>query len=129
MSLLDRIGNLLNGEGAETSIDWLQLKEPEELSKLLEASNEKPQVIYKHSTRCGVSAMALSNLHQLQQEVAEKADFYFLNVISHRWLSQQVAEQLQVRHESPQLLIIQNGEVVWSGSHYQVTAASIEAQI
>jgi bacillithiol system protein YtxJ len=122
MSLLDRIGNLLNSEEKEPVINWTQLSEPEELSLLLQKSDERPQVIYKHSTRCGVSAMALSNLHQVSPELAAKADFYFLNVISHRWLSQHVAEQLQVRHESPQLLIIQNGDLVWNGSHYQVSA-------
>lgn len=129
MSLLDRISNLLSGEEAASVIDWVPFQEPEQLSQLIKKSHEKPQVIYKHSTRCGVSAMALSNLHQVDSEVAEKADFHFLNVISHRTLSQHVSEELRVRHESPQLLIIQKGALVWSGSHYQVSASAIEAQI
>lgn len=125
MSLLDRIGNLLSNNDGDIGLDWISLTEPDELELLFQKSHKKSQVIYKHSTRCGVSAMALSNLHRLNPEKAEKADFYFLNVINQRRLSQHVAEKLQVRHESPQLIIIRGGEVIWNGSHYQVSAGAL----
>lgn len=124
MSIFDSIKNLVNPNG-ESNIDWKLLNKPEDLEQIVQNSKEAPQIIYKHSTRCAVSSIALFSLQGIRADVVEKADFHFLNVIDHRDLSNYVAEKLNVRHESPQLLLIRNGKVDWHGSHYQVKAETV----
>lgn len=108
---------------------WGMLENEEQVQDLIGSSNQSPQVIYKHSTRCSVSFFALQNLQSLSEEAWGKADYHMLDVISSRSVSQFVSEKLGVRHESPQVLVLKDGEVVWDGSHYQVKAEAIEAHL
>jgi len=84
---------------------------------------QRPQVIFKHSTRCGTSAWAKGRLER--SKPAEDIDFYFLDVISGRNLSRTVAEQFHVHHESPQILIIRNGECIYDESHHGISMDDI----
>ncbi|SMO53679.1 bacillithiol system redox-active protein YtxJ [Gracilimonas mengyeensis] len=123
---------LFGGEGednASSTINWENIHSEEELDDILMASNQKPQVIYKHSPRCATSFFALKNLKALSAEDARKADFYLVDVIAERSISNLVAEKLGIRHESPQLFIIKNGDVQWHGSHHQVNSDVVEGQL
>lgn len=127
--MFDGIKNIFGSDSQEdkvmnwNSIDWNQF------NAILLSSNRRPQVIYKHSTRCATSYFALKNIQMLSEEDIGKADFYLVNVIGDRELSQKIARELGVRHESPQVIILKGGEVQWHGSHQQVQAEIISSHL
>lgn len=108
---------------------WNEPEKTSALSAILEASSKRPQLIYKHSYRCSRCVLAKDNIEEIAQEITEQADLHFIDVIESRPLSNSIAETLEVRHESPQLLIINNEEVVWHASHSQITSESILAEL
>ena len=110
-----------NGE-AESSDFWQNLEFPEDLDALLNMSFVHKCVIFKHSTRCFISKTVLKNFEKEVGEVHEDGvSYYFLDLIKHRELSNDIAEKFQVRHESPQLLVIQDGIVINHASHQDIS--------
>ncbi|MEI6263555.1 MAG: bacillithiol system redox-active protein YtxJ [Sphingobacteriia bacterium] len=106
---------------------WIPLISSEQLDLIKEKSTLTPQVIFKHSTRCSISSMALN---RLERELApENADFYFLDLIQHRQLSNAVAEVFEVHHESPQILLIKNSECVYDESHQGINMQELCEQL
>lgn len=78
-------------------------------------SLQKPQVIFKHSSRCSISSMAR---HRLDKKTTpDGIDFYFLDIINHRNVSNKVATDFEIRHQSPQVLVINKGACVYNESH------------
>ncbi len=104
-------------------MDWIQLTSEEQIEDIRKKSVEKPQVIFKHSTRCGTSSWARNRLERSGPN--EHIDFYFLDVIRNRPISRKVAEEFNVHHESPQVLIIRNGECVYDESHHAISLDEI----
>ena len=125
--MLDSIMKFFEGSAA-SRLDgrWNIFETEGEFKDILYSSNHKPQMIYKHSSRCSVSFMAVRNLHELSEKDWEKADFHMIDVIGQRSLSRFIAEKSGVRHEYPQVLIFKDGAVVWHGSHYRVNAESVQ---
>jgi bacillithiol system protein YtxJ len=108
-------------------MQWKQFTSEEQLAGLIERSRELPQVIFKHSTRCSISNVAFQRVDKANQPVA--TDFYLLDVITHRSLSLKVAERFGVNHESPQVLVIKNGECVYDDSHLGISMQDIVQQV
>ena len=108
-------------------MNWIELTKEGQLDTLKENSINKAQVIFKHSTRCSISSMALNRLER--EEAPTNADFYFLDLIQYRSLSNEVAEKFSVHHESPQVLVIKNGECVYDESHHGITLGEIAEQL
>lgn len=96
-------------------MEWKKLTSEAQWSEILHRSHQKPQVIYKHSPRCGISSVVKSRLERGDRGV--DIDFYFLDVIADRTLSRSIAEGIRVVHESPQVLLIMNGACVYNESH------------
>ncbi len=96
-------------------MNWIPLTTEDQLLQIKERSATVPQVIFKHSTRCGTSSMVLSRLER--SDVPALVDFYFLDLIRYRNISNKIAEVFNVYHESPQILLIKNGECVYDESH------------
>jgi bacillithiol system protein YtxJ len=97
----------------------------DELDRVLAASDERPLLLFKHSYTCGVSAEALDELvSHLNGKPADVA-YAMVTVQTHRDVSNAVAKKLGVRHETPQALLIRDGRVVWSASHFRVTANAV----
>ena len=94
---------------------WINLTNEEQLQEIKEKSNAKPQLIFKHSTRCSISSMAKNRLDKSSRP--EGMDFYFLDLIKHRNISNKISREFNVYHESPQVLVIKNGESVYDQSH------------
>jgi len=108
-------------------MQWSVLNSEEQLTAILENSFIKPQVIFKHSTRCSVSS-AIKN--RLEKDAApDNIDFHYLDLLSNRSLSKKIAEDLNVHHESPQVLLIQNGECVFDESHLVIRMQDIIAEV
>ncbi|HEX6334262.1 MAG TPA: bacillithiol system redox-active protein YtxJ [Flavisolibacter sp.] len=94
---------------------WIHLTDEEQLKQVITKSQIRPQVIFKHSTRCSISAMALQRLQKVAQP--SELDFYFLDLIAYRPLSNKISETFRVIHESPQVLVIRDGQCVYDESH------------
>jgi bacillithiol system protein YtxJ len=108
-------------------MNWIPLTQPGQIADIVERSKTIPQVIFKHSTRCGTSAMILSRLERSGAD--GNIEFYFLDLIKHRDISNQIAEKFGVYHESPQLLLIKNGECIYDESHLSISMDELSDQI
>lgn len=110
-------------------MNWNKLTNISELEQIKKLSNSNPVVIFKHSTRCSISAMALNRLEKNWDEKAQKAIPYYLDLIANRDISNKIAEEFKVYHESPQLLIIKNGECVFDASHSEISYSEMLTQL
>lgn len=108
-------------------MNWIPLNSFETLEELITLSQQKPQVIFKHSTRCSISSVAKNRLEK--SEIPDHASFYYLDLLSNRPLSNSVAERFGIVHESPQILVIKNGKCVYDESHTAITMAEIKDQL
>lgn len=118
MGFLD--GLFGSSKGDQKPQFWNSIHSKEEVDAILMHSMEQPQVILKHSNQCATSFFAKKNLELIPLEDLSAADLYIVDVIRQRAISRYVEEKMQIRHESPQLLVIKNGEVAWHGSHHSV---------
>jgi bacillithiol system protein YtxJ len=102
-------------------MDWNKLSEEKQLDEIIQASTDKPVLIFKHSTRCSISATALDRLERSwnPMEVNETKPYY-LDLLQFRDLSGAVGHKLAVEHQSPQVLLIKNGKCVYHASHYDI---------
>jgi len=123
------IFNKLFGSNSEVKeekiLPWIALNSLKQLDVIESASKTKTQVIFKFSTRCGVSRMVLNQFESNYDYTEEDLDLYFLDLISYRDVSNEVGYKFQVIHQSPQLLIIKNGVVVAHSSHSGVNAIDL----
>lgn len=103
---------------------WKTLDDLSLLPLIRDHSYVRPQVIFKHSTRCSVSSGALSRLNQ--HEFPPQSDFYFLDIIRYRPVSGEIAETFNVRHESPQIILLWQGNPVYHESHRGISFSSLE---
>lgn len=108
-------------------MQWSELTSEEQLAALLEKSFNNPQVIFKHSTRCSVSKVIKTRLEK--DSTTENIDFYYLDLLAYRSLSNKIADNMNVYHESPQVLLIQNGECVFDESHLVIRMQDIIAEV
>jgi len=108
-------------------MNWIDLENELQLRELINLSKTRPQVIFKHSSRCSISSVVKNRLERSAQPLT--ADFHFLDLIKNRSLSNKVAEDFAVRHESPQVLLIKNTECVYEESHNGIDTAEIAEQI
>lgn len=103
---------------------WKSLVSPDQLAEIRESSFLRPSVIFKHSTRCNISAVAK---HRLEQNWDfSDVDVYHVDVLNDRPVSDEIASRYAVRHESPQLLLIRNGECVYDASHLAIRTGHLK---
>lgn len=101
----------------EKVLPWIPLNRIELLDKILANSTTKPQLIFKHSTRCGISRMVINQFVDAYSFTENEFDLYYLDLLNFRDISNEVGYKFQVIHESPQLLVLKNGVVVAHASH------------
>lgn len=116
--------NKIFGDSAEIKeeyvLPWITLNNLGQLNHIEEKSNKKTQVIFKHSTRCGISSMVMRQFVDAYNFREKDLDLYYLDLINFREVSNEVSYKFQVIHESPQLLVIKNGTAVAHASHGEV---------
>lgn len=115
----------MNWFSRDINKDWVHLTEVEQLNELITESSSIPIVIYKHSSRCGLSFMTENKLEEGWEMLQPKVRLYFLDLIRYREISTAVAERFNVRHQSPQILIIKNGNCVYNTSHHEINVNTI----
>ena len=108
-------------------MNWIQLNSIAQLDEIAKKSYDRPQVIFKHSTRCSISMVANRRLSDADQP--DHSDFYFLDLLQHRNISNAIAEQFSVYHESPQVLLIHKGECIYDESHSAIYMRDIEEEL
>ncbi len=121
-------GSSENQEDKTTRINWIPLVDLGQLNEIILLSSEKPVVIFKHSTRCSVSRMALKQFES-EFDLEDQVTPYFLDLLEHRDISNAVAERFDVVHQSPQLLLIKNGMSVYDVSHSAIEVAELRMKI
>ena len=107
-------------------MNWIALTDEAQLDTIVEESKSQPVVIFKHSTRCSISSMAKARLDR--EDNPEGVKFYYLDLLMYRAISNKVAEKFQVHHESPQVILINNGECVYEESHNGIRMDEIVEQ-
>lgn len=111
-------------------MNWKSLNTTQDIQEAKVASHHQPVVIFKHSTRCSISGMALNRMERSWNEAEmEGVDAYFLDLIQHSPLSQAVAQEFEVHHESPQLLLIKDGKCVYHTSHMGISYQALKDQL
>jgi bacillithiol system protein YtxJ len=102
-------------------MNWNTLEHPDQLNQIIEESADANILIFKHSTRCNISRATLDRLERNWKDVeVPNLKLYFLDLLAYRNVSNAIAEQFHVEHQSPQVLIIRNGKSVYDNSHYGI---------
>ncbi|HMH20308.1 MAG TPA: bacillithiol system redox-active protein YtxJ [Puia sp.] len=104
-------------------MNWIVLDSEKQLDEIREKSATRPQVIFKHSTRCSTSQLVKKRLER--SETPQTFDFYYLDLIGHRPVSNKIAETFDVWHQSPQVLVIRNGKCIYEESHLGIEMEEI----
>ncbi|MEQ9288789.1 MAG: bacillithiol system redox-active protein YtxJ [Cyclobacteriaceae bacterium] len=111
-------------------MNWNELSSMATLEEIKSKSFTQPVVIYKHSTRCSISSMALNRLERSwNAQEMEGTTIYFLDLIAHRDISNEIAQLFDVQHESPQVLLISGGECVYHASHMGISYRELKGQL
>ncbi|WP_394421075.1 bacillithiol system redox-active protein YtxJ [Tenacibaculum mesophilum] len=115
-----------NEEGKESFINWTPLTSVEQIKEIKELSNKQPIAIFKHSTRCGISSMVIKRFVNSFDEELKDFKVYYLDLLSYRDVSNEIGHTFQVLHQSPQLLVVKNGEVISHASHYDIARIDLK---
>ena len=126
MGLFDNIFNGSSDAEKKSKINWISLTESNKLETLISESKEKPVLIFKHSTRCGISRMALKSFEKSYDLEESDLEMYYLDLLAYRSLSNEISLKLNIHHQSPQVLVVKNGKTVYHDSHYQISIQKIK---
>lgn len=119
-------GSKEDGNTEDVTIPWKSLTNEHQIEEIKKESHKRPQVIFKHSTTCGISRMVLNMFKSSYNLEKGQMDFYFLDLHAHRDVSNAVASAFDIQHQSPQLLIVKNGVVVRHDSHGAISDINLE---
>ena len=102
------------------------LSDVAELDAAITESRERPVLLFKHSRTCGISCEAYDELRSHIDGAATAASYKVITVQSHRRISDEVSARFGIRHESPQAILLKDGQPVWTGSHFRITAHQLD---
>jgi bacillithiol system protein YtxJ len=125
MGLFNKIFGSLGEVSEQKVLPWIPLSDLQQLNHIDDKSATKTQVIFKHSTRCGISRMIMNQFVDAYDFTEKDLDLYYLDLLSYREISNEIAAKFQVLHESPQLLVIKNGVVVAHDSHGAINSIEL----
>jgi bacillithiol system protein YtxJ len=107
-------------------MNWNKLIQASQLEEIKSISEQKPVLIFKHSTRCSISSMSLDRmLRNWKTEDEDKLTVFYLDLIEYRAISDLVSATFGIPHESPQVILVKNGEAVYDNSHYGISYPEI----
>ncbi len=107
-------------------MNWNPFNLLSQITEISEKSHQTPCLIFKHSTRCSISSIAKHRLESSWDFSPDEIMPFFLDLIAHRNISDAVATQFQVHHESPQIILISKGEVLLDASHLDISVDEIK---
>lgn len=131
MSFLNRLFSRKNEPKTPTNEEqkvspWLTITKHEQIDYLKELSKQNLVVIFKHSTRCGISSMVWNRFQNNKYLEREDVKFFYLDLLSYRDISTEIAHEFQVLHQSPQLIILKNQNLVHHSSHSAINPSVLE---
>ncbi|WMN05896.1 bacillithiol system redox-active protein YtxJ [Marivirga arenosa] len=111
-------------------MNWERIDSIESLNNIVEESQDKAVMIFKHSTSCSISSMALNRLERSwSEDEMSNVKAYYLDLISYRDISNAIADKFGVMHQSPQILLIKNGECVYDDSHMGISYQNLKSSV
>lgn len=129
MSMFGKLFSDSNSKDSSSSIEWNDLTDLKQLDEIIAESEDTPVIIFKHSTRCSISRMALKTFEREYNIEIGEAKPYFLDLLEHRDISNEIALRFEVMHQSPQLILIKNGKAVYTTSHSDIDAGAVKEKI
>jgi bacillithiol system protein YtxJ len=121
-------GDSENNNSNASKINWIELTDLGQLNEIMDLSHEQPVVIFKHSTRCSISRMALKQFEN-EFDLEGRVTPYFLDLLNHRDISNEIATRFEVYHQSPQLILIKEGKSVYDASHSDIDAVELKVRV
>jgi bacillithiol system protein YtxJ len=121
-------GDSENNNSNASKINWIELTDLGQLNEIMDLSHEQPVVIFKHSTRCSISRMALKQFEN-EFDLEGRVTPYFLDLLNHRDISNEIATRFEVYHQSPQLLLIKEGKSIYDASHSDIDAVELKRRV
>lgn len=130
MGLLNKMfGNQDNKVNSSSSMEWNDLTQLKQLDEIAGESENNAILIFKHSTRCPISRMALKQFEQEYDIDADTVKPYFLDLLEHRDISNEIASRFNVMHQSPQIILIKGGKAVYDTSHSDISADVVKKRV
>ena len=120
----DKEENPAGQETGSNGLPWQRLTSVDQLKEAITSSSEKPVLFFKHSTRCSISSMALNGFQKRWEGTSEEIDIYYLDLLNYRDVSNAMAMETGVIHQSPQVIVLKNNEVVYTATHSSIDARS-----
>ncbi|CAA0180051.1 bacillithiol system redox-active protein YtxJ [Tenacibaculum maritimum] len=111
----------------QSNVNWIRLNSLKQLEAIKKLSKTETVAIFKHSTRCSISSVAIQRFERSFDEDLKELKVYYLDLLNYREISNEVGYQFQVLHQSPQLLVIKNGEAVAHASHYDIAQVNLKS--
>ncbi|MCD9615789.1 bacillithiol system redox-active protein YtxJ [Chryseobacterium gleum] len=124
MSFFDKIFGG-KSEDPEQKTFWKKIESEEDLARAIEDSFQKKIAIFKHSTSCFISKTVLKNFEKEVENSEQPVNVYYLDLLAHRPVSNKIATDFEIRHESPQLIVIENGKAINNASHQDISLSQI----
>lgn len=109
-----------------SNVNWIPLTSIDQLNEIKGQSKAETILIFKHSTRCGISSMVIKRFENLFDESMKSIKVYYLDLLNYRSISDEVGYTFQVMHQSPQLLVIKNETAILNASHYDIAQVDIQ---
>jgi bacillithiol system protein YtxJ len=125
MSFFDKIFGGNRASSPDQKSFWKKIESEEDLAKAIEQSYHHKIAVFKHSTSCFISRTVLKNFEKEVESSDQQPELYYLDLLAYRPISNKIAEDFGIRHESPQLIVIENGKPVNSASHQDISLSQI----
>ena len=111
------------------SLNWIEIRDTASLDAIFKGNEGRPALLFKHSTRCSISSMALSRFESEWELTPDQCDLYYIDLIAYRPVSNEIAERTNVMHQSPQAILLIDGKVKYQNSHNGISAGDIAEAI
>jgi bacillithiol system protein YtxJ len=131
MSILKNVfkSNSSDSPKKNNNISWIRLDELVQLNEIQEVSKNEIVLLFKHSTRCGISAIVKKRFEKMFDGSMSELKTYYLDLLTYRNISNEIEAKFNIMHQSPQLLVIKNGVVLEHRSHYDILTIDLKKYI
>lgn len=119
MGFLNQLFGKKEGQD-ETKSLWKKIETQKDLDIAVEKSFQQKVLIFKHSTRCFISKTVLKSFERQMENSDKEQSYYFLDLIAHRDISNEIESRFDVTHQSPQLIALENGKAIYNASHQSI---------
>jgi bacillithiol system protein YtxJ len=122
-------GKMPDKDTTGNGLHWTELTDLQQLDGIVSQSHQAPVMVFKHSTRCGISGIVLRNFERHYDIPGDDLSPYYLDLLAHRDVSNEIARRFGVVHQSPQILLIRDGECFYTASHSDIDVGFIKEKI